>query len=81
MHRLHKNLFRANPLFEVLHNKNDGAGFITELLNDHESMIIHLRENINVFANDLKDLGTSEYITGLMETHEKMAWMLRSHLR
>jgi starvation-inducible DNA-binding protein len=66
---------------ETLHEKNDGTGFITELLTDHESLIIHLRENINYFANDLKDLGTSDYVTGLMETHEKMAWMLRSHLR
>lgn len=66
---------------ETLHEKNDGTGFITELLTDHESLIIHLRENINYFANELKDLGTSDYVTGLMETHEKMAWMLRSHLR
>jgi starvation-inducible DNA-binding protein len=56
-------------------------GFITELLTDHESLIIHLRENINIFANDYKDLGTSDYVTGLMETHEKMAWMLRAHLK
>jgi starvation-inducible DNA-binding protein len=66
---------------EVLHEKNDGTGFIKELLTDHESLIIHLRENINIFANDFKDLGTSDYVTGLMEDHEKMAWMLRSHLR
>jgi starvation-inducible DNA-binding protein len=66
---------------EILHEKNDGVGFMMELLSDHESLIIHLRENINIFANDYKDLGTSDYITGLMETHEKMAWMLRSHLR
>ena len=34
---------------------------------------------INAFANDYHDLGTSDYITGLMEEHEKMAWMLRSY--
>ncbi|MEO3404725.1 DNA starvation/stationary phase protection protein [Mucilaginibacter sp. CAU 1740] len=76
-----KSFLELTHLSEVLHSKNDGTGFITELLNDHESLIIHLRENINIFANDLKDLGTSDYVTGLMETHEKMAWMLRSHLR
>ncbi|MFC0514799.1 Dps family protein [Mucilaginibacter angelicae] len=76
-----KSFLELTHLSEVLHNKNDGTGFIAELLNDHESLIIHLRENINIFANDLKDLGTSDYVTGLMETHEKMAWMLRSHLR
>lgn len=76
-----KSFLELTHLSEVLHSKNDGAGFITELLYDHESIIIRLREDINIFANDLKDLGTSDYVTGLMETHEKMAWMLRSHLK
>lgn len=66
---------------EKSRSANDGAGFIGELLADHESLIIHLRENINRFANDWHDQGTSDYITGLMEQHEKMAWMLRAHLR
>lgn len=60
---------------------NDSAGFIRELLADHESIIVFLRENINRFANELHDAGTSDFITGLMETHEKMAWMLRAHLK
>jgi hypothetical protein len=48
-----------------------------------QRLIFHhmLYLNINIFANDFRDLGTSDYVTGLMETHEKMAWMLRSHLR
>jgi starvation-inducible DNA-binding protein len=68
-------------LSEVLDQKNDSQGFITELLSDHESIIFKLREKVNAFANDQKDLGTSDFITGLMEAHEKMAWMLRSHLK
>jgi starvation-inducible DNA-binding protein len=66
---------------ERLHENNDSAGFIKELLNDHETLITHLRENINYFAIELKDLGTSDYITGLMEDHEKMAWILRAHFK
>lgn len=76
-----KSFLEQTHISEVLHEKNDGEGFVRELLTDHESLIIHLRENINHFAADLKDMGTSDYITGLMETHEKMAWMLRSHLK
>lgn len=68
-------------LTELNREKNDSAGFIKELLQDHESIIIRLRENINHFANNLHDAGTSDFITGLMETHEKMAWMLRTHLK
>lgn len=60
---------------------NDSLTYIRELLSDHESIIIHLRENIENFAVEFRDSGTSDYITGLLETHEKMAWMLRSHLK
>jgi starvation-inducible DNA-binding protein len=76
-----KDFLALTHLSERLHEANDGHGLIKELLSDHESIIIHLRESINPFATDLKDLGTSDFITGLMETHEKMAWMLRAHLR
>ena len=68
-------------LSEQSRSKNDSLSYIKELLADHESIMIHLRENINKYAATLKDMGTSDYITGLMETHEKMAWMLRSHLK
>ncbi|MGF7039348.1 Dps family protein [Mucilaginibacter lappiensis] len=76
-----KAFLELTHISERLHEHNDGTGFIAELLSDHESLIIHLRENISYFADELKDLGTSDYVTGLMETHEKMAWMLRSHLK
>jgi starvation-inducible DNA-binding protein len=68
-------------LTEQTRKKNDSDGFIRYLLGDHESIITRLRENVNHIANDLQDVGTSDFITGLMETHEKMAWMLRAHLR
>jgi starvation-inducible DNA-binding protein len=76
-----KSFLELTHLTEYSERKNDSMGFIKELLADHESIIEFIRGNINVFANDYKDLGTSDYITGLMEEHEKMAWMLRSHLR
>ncbi|MEY3498750.1 MAG: hypothetical protein RL308_419 [Bacteroidota bacterium] len=67
-------------LTEFSREKNDSNGFIKELLMDHESIIIKLRENIVNFASNLDDIGSSDFITGLMEEHEKMAWFLRSHL-
>jgi starvation-inducible DNA-binding protein len=71
---------KLTHLTEQSREKNDSAGFIKELLADHESIIVYLRENINRIANEFFDFGTSDFITGLMETHEKMAWMLRAHL-
>lgn len=66
---------------EQKREKNDSAGYLKELLIDHETLIMSLRGNISVLANEYHDLGTSDFITGLMETHEKMAWFLRSHLK
>jgi starvation-inducible DNA-binding protein len=76
-----QSFLQLTHLTEKLGEKNDSLGFIKELLTDHENVIIFIREKINPFANEYGDAGTSDYITGLMEDHEKMAWMLRAHLR
>ena len=75
-----KQFLQLTRLTEQTREKNDAHGFVKELIADHESVIIHLRENISRIANDLLDAGTSDFITGLMEKHEKMAWMLRAQL-
>jgi starvation-inducible DNA-binding protein len=67
-------------LTEMNREKNDSHGFISELLEDHEVIISKLRENINRFSEEFHDAGSCDFITGLMESHEKMAWFLRSHL-
>ncbi|TFF33337.1 Dps family protein [Mucilaginibacter psychrotolerans] len=68
-------------LTEKSDRKNDSQGFLKELLQDHESIIEFIRGNITPFATEFNDAGTSDFITGLMETHEGMAWMIRSHFR
>ncbi len=78
--KLHEYL-ELTHLTEQSRAQNSSEDFITLLLKDHETVIIHLRENINYFSNELNDSGTSDFITGLMEKHEKMAWMLRSHIK
>ena len=75
-----KSFLELTHLTEMSRDKNDSKGFIKELMDDHESIIIKLRENINPFAEKYHDSGTSDFITGLMQEHEKMAWFLRSHL-
>jgi len=59
---------------------NSAEEYIKELLTDHESLIVHLRASIASVAADLHDVSASDFMTGLMEAHEKMAWMLRAHL-
>ena len=67
-------------LTEQTRENNESSGFMKSLLEDHEAIIIYLRENISLYASEWHDLGTSDFITGVMEVHEKMAWMLRAHL-
>lgn len=76
-----KSYLQLTQLAEQKQSKYDSQSFIKELLSDNETIINHLRENINIFANDYEDLGTSDFITGLMQDHEKMAWFLRNLLK
>lgn len=53
---------------------------IRNLLADHEAIIRQLRKDIDITAEQDEDMGTSDFLTGLIADHEKMAWMLRSFL-
>lgn len=50
------------------------------LLADHEQVTRELREDVDKCDEEYKDAGTADFLTGLMEAHEKMAWMLRKYL-
>ena len=68
---------------EASHIKENTADTIpytnmfTELLQDHETLIKVLRTDIDA-CEELKDVGTADFLTAIMETHEKMAWMVRA---
>lgn len=52
---------------------------VERLAVDHELIIRNLREHIDQ-CDELHDQGTMDFLTGLMEQHEEMAWMLRSFI-
>lgn len=58
----------------------DDRGMVAQLVTDHEAIIRHLRKDIRACDEQYDDMGTSDYLTGLMEKHEKLAWLLRAHL-
>ena len=57
----------------------DARKMISNLLNDHETVIKTLRKNADE-AEELEDMATNDFFLGAVEKHEKMAWMLRAHL-
>jgi starvation-inducible DNA-binding protein len=56
------------------------AQMTAALLASHEVVIRQLREDLVTCAQKHGDAGTADFLTGLMEQHEKMAWMLRAVL-
>ena len=54
---------------------------LENILADHEMIIQVLRHDVDDTAEKYHDTGTSDFLTALMEEHEKMAWMTRAHLR
>ncbi len=60
---------------------NDRAGYINELLGDHENLIAILKDNTPLLETASKDSKTDDFVNTLTESHEKMAWFLRSYLQ
>ena len=54
---------------------------LSNLLQDHETIIRNLRRITTHLTTKLDDAGTADFVTGVMELHEKMAWMIRSYLQ
>lgn len=76
-----KQFSQLTRLTEYSERDNNSAGFLKELLEDHQSIIEFLRGNINPVGEKYQDLGTADFFTTLMESHEEMAWMIRAHFK
>ena len=55
-------------------------GMVENLVSDHEQIIRNLRDHVDQCGDNFHDQGTADFLTGLMEQHEEMAWMLRSFI-
>ena len=53
---------------------------VENLVSDHEQIIRNLRDHVDQSGDQFHDQGTADFLTGLMEQHEEMAWMLRSFI-
>lgn len=58
----------------------DHKDMMKELLNDHETVIVELRKDIETCNEKCKDVGTVDFLTGVLEQHETTAWILRRYL-
>lgn len=58
----------------------DTRGMVSEIVGDHELIIRSLRDDIVTAQKEVQDIGLEDFFTGLIQTHQKMAWLLRAHL-
>jgi len=53
---------------------------VKALLEDVQQVTRELRVDVNVVQEEFQDAGTADFLTGVLEKHEKTAWMLGSLL-
>jgi starvation-inducible DNA-binding protein len=70
---------KAKRIKDNAGDAKSAKAMIESLLEAHEAIIQQLRKDEEI-TDDVGDEGTTDFLTGLMEEHEKMAWMLRAHL-
>ncbi|WP_462249962.1 Dps family protein [Ferruginibacter sp.] len=76
-----KEFLQVTSLKEAPGKYPDQISMIKELLADHETVIKALRKNIDDCDDKFKDKGTADFLTGLMQEHETIAWTLRRYLK
>ena len=74
-----KEFLQLSSLKETPGKYPDKNGMLKELLADHEAVIKALRKNIDDCDEKYKDAGTTDFLTGLMQGHETIAWTLRRY--
>lgn len=66
---------------EALETEGTAGAFAALLLADHEAICRQVRADITALAEAGDDVGTEDFLTGLLREHEKAAWMLRATVR
>lgn len=54
---------------------------LSELLSDHETLIIELRKDIDISANENHDAGTADMLTAILQQHESITWIIRRYIQ
>lgn len=58
----------------------DARTMVANATADHEALVRSLRIDIEAIDDDSDEAGVIDLLTGLLQQHQKMAWMLRTFL-
>jgi starvation-inducible DNA-binding protein len=56
----------------------DASSMVRDLLASHESIVRQLRHDLETAQEQFHAADVADFLTGLLEDHQKQAWMLRS---
>jgi starvation-inducible DNA-binding protein len=63
---------------DLVGNYKDDRDMILKLLVEHKKLIALLQRSIRAIQDDYNDWGTANLLLGVLEKHEKIAWMLEA---
>lgn len=72
-----KDFLIAIKMSEDNHDFSNSGQIIQSLVNDHETIIRIIRNEINLISDKFKDLDIADFVTSLMKQHERMARKLK----
>ncbi|MBP2831838.1 DNA starvation/stationary phase protection protein [Aquimarina sp. U1-2] len=75
-----KQFTKLSRLEEHETEDDNAKAMLLSLITDHETIVSHLRKDLEKAEQEYGDAGTADFMTSLMTTHEKTAWMLRAYL-
>lgn len=53
---------------------------VADIVADHEAMVRNLRSDIDTIDDEYDEVGAEDLLTGFLQVHQKMGWLLRSML-
>jgi starvation-inducible DNA-binding protein len=74
-----KEILETTRLDEQVGTHPTAREMIAHLVADHETLIRHYRAAIEDM-DDVDNVGEEDLFTGLLQNHQKKAWLLRAHL-
>lgn len=76
-----KDFLWVTQLSEEDHDFSNTTEIIQTLVADHETIISTMSSEIITISSKYNDYSTADFVTGLIEQHEKMTWMLNAFLK
>ena len=59
----------------------DATTMVENSVSDHEALIRYLRDDVDTVGEKYEDIGSEDFLTGLLQQHQQYAWMLRAMLQ